>query len=77
MVSVSANEGFQVILGSFGKFKLDVVKAVKELTKLPLMESKRLVESSPTVVGWCRSHELAERAVNEINKAGGKAYVAP
>ena len=76
IVSVSENEGFQVILESFGNFKLNVVKAVKDLTKLPLMESKRLVESSPTVVGWCTSHELAERAANEIIKAGGIAHVA-
>jgi len=76
IVSVSANEGFQVILESFGNFKLNVVKAVKDLTKLPLIESKRLVESSPTVVGWCTSHELAERAANEIIKAGGIAHVA-
>ena len=39
---------FDVVLTSFGDKKLDVVKIVKNLTVLSLIDSKKLVESAPS-----------------------------
>ena len=41
---------FTVILKDFGANKINVIKAVRELTTLGLKESKDLVESAPTAV---------------------------
>ena len=41
---------FDVILASFGDKKMDVIKAVKEITGLGLKESKELVEAAPKAI---------------------------
>ena len=41
---------FDVVLASFGDKKLDVIKAVREITGLGLKEAKELVEGAPKTV---------------------------
>ena len=41
---------FDVILKSFGAKKLDVIKAVREITGLGLKEAKEMVEGAPKTV---------------------------
>ena len=51
---------FDVVLVSFGDKKLDVIKAVRELTGLGLKDAKELVESAPKTVKEGASKEDAE-----------------
>ena len=41
---------FDVVLKSFGANKLAVIKAVREMTGLGLVEAKNLVEKAPSVI---------------------------
>jgi large subunit ribosomal protein L7/L12 len=62
---------FDVILKDFGAQKIQVIKAVRELTDLGLRESKELVEGVPSTVRHAVSREEAEQAKAKIESAGG------
>ena len=65
---------FNVVLTGFGDQKLAVVKVVKNLSNLSLMDAKKLVESSAdgdAVVGEGVDKEEAEKMKSEIEGAGG------
>jgi large subunit ribosomal protein L7/L12 len=65
---------FNVVLTGFGDQKLAVVKVVKNLSGLSLMDAKKLVESSAdgdAVVGEGVDKEEAEKMKSEIEGAGG------
>ncbi len=62
---------FDVILKDFGAQKIQVIKAVRELTDLGLRESKELVEGVPSPVRQGVSKEEAEQAKAKIESAGG------
>ena len=51
---------FDVILKSFGAKKLDVIKAVREITGLGLKEAKEMVEGAPKAVKEGVSKDEAE-----------------
>ena len=53
---------FDVILKDFGAQKIQVIRAVRELTDLGLRESKELVEGAPNPVKQGVSKEEAEQA---------------
>jgi large subunit ribosomal protein L7/L12 len=61
---------FDVILTSFGEKKLDVVKVVKNLTGLSLMDAKKLVEGVPAKIKEQVSKEDAEKVKAELTEAG-------
>ena len=61
---------FDVIMTSFGDKKLDVVKVVKNLTGLSLMDSKKLVEAVPAKIKEAVSKEDAEKVKAELTEAG-------
>lgn len=61
---------FDVMLKDFGAQKIQVIKAVRELTDLGLRESKDLVESVPNPVKQGISKEEAEAAKEKLEKAG-------
>src|SRR3989338_2931338 len=48
--AVEEQTEFNVIMTSFGENKVNVIKAVRELTGLGLKEAKDLVEASPSTV---------------------------
>ena len=56
--------------------KLPLVKLVKEISGLNLMEAKRLVESAPTTIVTCATREEAERTADTIEEVGGITEVS-
>lgn len=60
-----------VVLKDMGPNKINVIKAVREVTTLGLKEAKDLVESAPVNVKEGVSKEEAEVAVNKLKDAGG------
>src|SRR5688572_16140662 len=61
---------FTVVLKDFGANKINVIKAVRELTSLGLKEAKDLVEAAPTNVKEGISKEDAEAARAKLTEAG-------
>jgi large subunit ribosomal protein L7/L12 len=61
---------FDVVLTSFGDKKLDVVKIVKNLTGLSLIDSKKLVESAPSKIKEQVSKDDAEKIKKELTEVG-------
>ncbi len=61
---------FTVMLSSAGDKKVNVIKAVRELTGLGLKEAKDLVESAPKAVKEGVSKADAEAAKAKLEEAG-------
>ena len=61
---------FDVILASFGAKKLDVIKAVREITGLGLKDAKDLVEGAPKAVKEGATKEEAESIKKALEDAG-------
>jgi len=66
---------FTVMLSSFGENKVNVIKAVRELTGLGLKEAKDLVDGAPKPVKEGVSKADAEAARKKLEEAGAKAEV--
>ena len=66
---------FDVILKEIGENKINVIRAVRELTTLGLKESKDLVESAPKAVKEGVGKEDAEAAKSKLEAAGAKAEI--
>ncbi|HEU5422889.1 MAG TPA: 50S ribosomal protein L7/L12 [Nitrolancea sp.] len=66
---------FDVVLTEIGPNKIQVIKAVRELTSLGLKEAKDLVESAPKPVKEGVNKEEAEAAKAKLEEAGAKAEV--
>jgi len=61
---------FDVVMTAFGDKKLDVVKVVKNLTGLSLMDAKKLVEGVPAKIKEQVSKEDADKIKAELTEAG-------
>ena len=66
---------FDVILKSAGDKKLNVVKAVKEITGLGLKEAKEMVDGAPKTVKEGVSKEEAESIKKALEEAGAEVEV--
>ena|SRR5205823_13660891 len=66
---------FDVILTDFGAEKIQVIKAVRELTGLGLKEAKDLVEGAPKPVREGVNKAEAEAAKTRLEAAGAKAEI--
>jgi len=66
---------FTVILKEFGANKINVIKAVRELTSLGLKESKDLVEAAPKPVKENVSKDEAAAAKAKLEAAGATAEI--
>jgi large subunit ribosomal protein L7/L12 len=66
---------FTVILKEIGANKINVIKAVRELTSLGLKESKDLVEAAPKAVKENVSKDDAAAAKTKLEAAGAKVEV--
>jgi large subunit ribosomal protein L7/L12 len=66
---------FTVILTDIGANKINVIKAVRELTNLGLKESKDLVEGAPKPVKEGVNKEDAAAAKAKLEAAGAKAEI--
>ena len=61
---------FDVVLEGFGDNKIQVIKAVRELTNLGLKEAKEVVEGAPKAVLEGAKKEDAEAATEKLEAAG-------
>ena len=61
---------FDVILKDMGGKKIQVIKAVREITGLGLKEAKELVESAPKAVKEGVAKEEAEEVKKKLEDAG-------
>ena len=61
---------FSVMLKDIGPNKINVIKAVREVTTLGLKEAKDLVESAPVAVKEDVTKEDAETAKKKLEEAG-------
>ncbi len=61
---------FTVILKSFGEKKIEVIKAVREVTTLGLKQAKDLVEGAPQVVKEGVSKDEAQAIKQKLEAAG-------
>jgi large subunit ribosomal protein L7/L12 len=59
-----------VALKDFGANKINVIKAIREVTPLGLKEAKELVESAPTTVKEGIPKSEAETIVKKLQEAG-------
>jgi large subunit ribosomal protein L7/L12 len=66
---------FDVVLKSFGAKKLDVIKAVREITGLGLKEAKEMVEGAPKTVKEGVSKDEAETVKKALEAAGAEVEV--
>ncbi len=67
---------FDVTLKEIGPKKINVIKAVREVTTLGLKEAKDLVESAPTVVKEAISKDEADELKGKLEDAGAVVEVA-
>ena len=66
---------FTVVLSSFGDNKVNVIKAVRELTGLGLKEAKDLVDGAPKPVKEGVNKADAEAAKKKLEDAGAKVEI--
>jgi large subunit ribosomal protein L7/L12 len=66
---------FDVILTGAGAQKIQVIKAVRELTSLGLKEAKDLVDGAPKPVLEKANKEAAEAAKAKLEEAGASVEV--
>ena len=63
-------DSFDVILEAAGNKKIQVIKAVRELTSLGLGEAKAVVDGAPKAVLEGANKETAEKAKEALEAAG-------
>ena len=66
---------FTVVLESAGEKKINVIKAVREVTSLGLKEAKDLVEGAPQTVKEGVSKDEAEKIKKAFEEAGAKVSI--
>ena len=73
--AVEEQDEFDVVLATAGAQKIQVIKVVRELTKLGLKEAKDLVDAAPKAVLEKVSKEDAEKAKNDLEAVGAVVEV--
>jgi large subunit ribosomal protein L7/L12 len=66
---------FTIILKSFGEKKIEVIKAVREVTTLGLKQAKDLVEAAPQVVKEGVPKEEADTIKQKLEAAGATVEI--
>ena len=66
---------FDVVLENFGEKKINVIKAVREITGLGLKEAKAMVEEAPVAVKEGVSKEEADDILGKLTDAGAAANI--
>ncbi len=61
---------YDIFMSAAGEKKIDVIKAVREITGLGLAESKALVDGAPKMVKEKVKKEEAEEAKKQLEEAG-------
>lgn len=75
-VADEAKSTFDVILKVVGDQKVNVIKAVKEITGLGLKESKDLVDGAPKPIKQGLKKEEAEEIRKKLSEVGAVAELA-
>jgi large subunit ribosomal protein L7/L12 len=73
--AVEEQTEFTVVLAAVGDNKVNVIKAVRELTGLGLKEAKDLVDGAPKPVKEGVSKADSEAAKKKLEDAGAKAEI--
>ena len=66
---------FEVTLREIGPNKINVIKAVREVTSLGLREAKELVESAPTAIKEAIPRDEADGIKGKLEEAGAAVEV--
>ena len=66
---------FNVELNEIGSKKIQIIKAVKELTGLGLREAKNLIDNAPKIIKSNVSKEEANEIKNKLEKQGAKIKI--
>ena len=66
---------FEVTLREIGPNKINVIKAVREVTSLGLREAKELVESAPTAIKEAIPRDEADEIKGKLEEAGAAVEV--
>ena len=61
---------FDVVLTGAGEKKVNVIKAVRELTGLGLKEAKEMVDGAPSTIKEAAAKDEAEEAKKKLEEAG-------
>ena len=73
--AVEEKTEFDVVLTGFGDKKLNVIKAVREITGLGLKEAKDLVEGAPKTLKEGCSKDEAESIKAQLTEAGATVEI--
>jgi large subunit ribosomal protein L7/L12 len=73
--AVEEKTEFDVVLVDGGASKINVIKAVREITSLGLKEAKDMVEGAPKTIREAVSKEEAEETKKKLEAAGAKVEV--
>jgi len=68
-------DDFNVVLKAIGDNKIQVIKAVREVTSLGLKEAKELVESAPKAVKEGVDKEEAETVKKKLEETGAEVEI--
>ena len=66
---------FDVVLKAAGASKLNVIKAVREITGLGLKEAKDLVESAPKTIKEGVAKDEADKIAEQLKAAGAEVEI--
>ena len=73
--AAEAKDEFTVVLAAAGDKKINVIKAVREITGLGLKEAKELVEGAPKSVKTGIPKEEAEKIKKELEGSGATVKI--
>jgi large subunit ribosomal protein L7/L12 len=73
--AVEEQTEFDVELTAIGEKKINVIKAIREITSLGLKEAKELVESAPKVIKEAVSKDEATDVKKKLEEAGATVTV--
>lgn len=73
--AVEEQTEFDVELTDAGGKKINVIKAIREITQLGLADAKALVEAAPKVVKEAVSKDVADDIKKKLEEAGAKVTV--
>ena len=75
VAAVEEKTEFDVELKSAGQRKIEVIKAVRQITSLGLKEAKEAVDKAPNVVKEKVSSEEAEKIKKQLEEAGAEVEI--
>lgn len=73
--AAATKDSWDVVLTDVGETKMNVIKAVKEITGLGLKESKEIVDNAPKTVKEGVSETEAEEIKKKLEEAGATVEV--